>query len=298
MRLAFCALFALCLALNACVDTGQGQVQRVLQVAGSSPQPVRLPSGTQLVFSHARLAFGPFYLCAGATAGDLCETARAEWLGTVVVDTLNPSIQEAGLLQGVGGSVQSWMYDLGISSQLSRSEPFVREAAKALGGSSLRLVGTALVDGKELPFGIRVAVQQTNKTELGVPVVRKSSSEQFSLDVGEQQQEGALLIRFNPASWVRGLDFHSYIQESSCSADAAPVVCKGDLELLCQGEQERVGRDCRAQGMICQADKGCVERIEISPDSENYRAVRTALLSGARPSMEWIPKISASPLHD
>lgn len=293
MRLGSCTFLTLCLGLSACVDTGQGQVQRVLQVAGSSPEPMQLPSGTQLVLSQARLAFGPFYLCAGASAGDLCDTARAEWLGSVVVDTLNPAIQEVGMLDGVSGSVQSWMYDLGISSQLSRSEPFELEAAKALGGNSVRMVGSAFVDGKELPFGVSVAVKQNSKTELGVPVVRKSSSEQFSLDAGAES--GTLLIRFNPSAWVQGLDFRSYIQEVSCNADAAPVICNGDIELQCAKGQERASRDCRAQGMICQADLGCVQRIEIASDSDNYRAIRTALLSGVRPTMEWRPSDPAPP---
>ena len=78
-----------------------------------------------VTIDRADLAFGPLYLCAGATAGDLCDTARFEWLDSAVVDTTLSDPVKVGELSGVTGTVRSWMYDLGLSSQLTREAPFI-----------------------------------------------------------------------------------------------------------------------------------------------------------------------------
>jgi hypothetical protein len=204
-------------------------------------------SGASVTLERADLAFGPLYLCAGTTAGDLCDTARIEWLGSVVVNALAPSPERAGNLTGVTGAVRSWMYDLGISSQLSRSEPFVLDAAAALGDTSLLLRGRADIAGVEMSFDASVRIEQADDTELGVPVVRKSTSETFRHEVSGHEQ--GLTVRFDPATWVHGLDFGSY----------------------------------------CGPAGDCPEHVTLEPDTEAFRSLRNALVSAGRPVFEWEP---------
>jgi hypothetical protein len=240
-RSAFLALLAC-----ACGDNGQERVTIPLYVAGSDVlQPIAARGGVPVTLERADLAFGPLYLCAGATAGDLCDTARVEWLGTVVVNALEPNPTGAGDLTGVTGTVRSWMYDLGISSQLTRSEPFVLDAARELGDTSLLIAGRADVGGVEMSFDASVRVAQTDDTELGVPVVRKSTTESFRHEV--TRDEAGLTLRFDPAAWVQGVDFASF----------------------------------------CGPDGECFDHVTLGPDTEAFRSLRNALVSGGRPSFEW-----------
>lgn len=269
-----------------CAETGQDRTSVPLFVAGTNvSEPVVAAFGVPVTIDRADLAFGPLYLCAGATAGDLCDTARLEWLETVVVDTTASEPAPAGELSGVTGTVRSWMYDLGISSQLTRREPFILDAATQLGGASLVLEGRAVVDGIEVPFTASVPIQQTDDTELGVPVVRKSTSESFFRDVGSD--ESALLLRFDPSAWVRGIDFRPYVSRQTCTSGGPTIVCDGALERACDGETELSTRDCTGIGHVCIPKKGCRERLTIEAESEGYRSLRNALVSGGRPSFNW-----------
>ncbi len=272
--------------LAGCAETGQDQVLVPLYVAGSDvSQAVTAAFDVPVVIDRAELAFGPLYLCAGSNAGDLCDTARLEWLGTVVVDATNAEPELIGELAGVSGPVRSWMYDLGISSQLTREAPYVLDAAEALGGASLALEGRAIVDGIEIPFEIEVPIQQTDDTELGVPVVRRSTSDEFFHDVGTE--ESALLVSFEPRTWVRGIDFRSQVGAQTCDESDAGIVCDGLIERTCEAQLERSTRDCSESGEICLRSVGCVERFVIKPNTEPYRAVRNALVSGVRPTFSW-----------
>lgn len=201
------------LALGAlgCLDTGQDRADVALYVAGTDvSEPVIAIGDVEVQIDRADLAFGPFYLCAGTTAGDLCDTARLEWLETVVVDTTNPDAMQVGELSGVTGSVGSYMYDLGISSQLTQPEPHVLDAAEELGGVSFVFEGRATVEGTEIHFRAEVPVQQTDTTELGVPVIRKSSQDEFFHDV--TGDESGLVLRFDPSAWVSKIDFRPYAE--------------------------------------------------------------------------------------
>ena len=270
----------------ACAETGQDRTSVPLFVAGTNvSEPVVAGFDVPVTIDRADLAFGPLYLCAGATAGDLCETARLEWLETVVVDTTASAPAPAGELSGLTGTVRSWMYDLGISSQLTRAEPFILDAASELGGTSLVIEGRAVVDGIELPFTASVPIQQTDDTELGVPVVRKSTSEAFSRDVGPD--ESALLVTFDPSTWIRGIDFRPYVSHDSCTSDGPALVCDGALERTCDGDTELSTRDCTAMGHVCIPEAGCRQRLTIDAQSEAYRTLRNALVSGGRPSFNW-----------
>lgn len=243
----------LTLALSSgCTDTGQDRVSVPLFLAGVDvSMPFMAVGDVSVTLDRADLAFGPLYLCAGATAGDLCDTARLEWLDAAVVDTTSTTPVRAGQLEGVTGSIRSWMYDLGISSQLTRAEPFVLEAARELGDVSFLVEGWADIRGVQLPFSARVPVQQTETTELGVPVVRKSTSESFFRDV--TAEELGLVVRFDPRSWVRSIDFRAHVGDEACLA-----------------------------GTTC-------EEWTLGPDSEAFRSLRNALVSGARPTFEWEP---------
>jgi hypothetical protein len=245
------ALLMLAVLHFGCAETGQNRARVALFVAGTDVSaPVAAVGDVFVTIDRADLAFGPLYLCAGASAGDLCDTARLEWLETVVVDTMAPEPATAGALVGITGPVQSWMYDLGISSQLTRSTPFTLAAATELGGSSFVLEGRAAVGGIELPFSASVPIQQTDDTELGVPVVRKSTSESFFREVGTG--ESGLVVRFDPGAWVRNIDFRPY-----------------------------------ALGQDCLPSQDCAERLEIESDTEAFRSLRNAIVSGGRPSFEW-----------
>lgn len=235
---------------SGCAETGQDQARIPLFVAGSDlSEPIVALGGVRVAIDRADLAFGPLYLCAGATAGDLCDTARLEWLDTVVLDATDPTPVQAGELEGVTGPVRSWMYDLGISSQLTRDDPFVLAAAAQLGGASFVLTGKVELERIERAFFASVPIQQTDETELGVPVVRKSASEPFQHDV--TGEESGLLVRFDARAWVRAVDFRPYLTEEAC------------------------------------ADGACADELTLEPDSQAFRSLRNALLSGGRPSFSW-----------
>jgi hypothetical protein len=280
------ALLVLAVFHFGCAETGQDRVRVALFVAGTDVSAPVVGGGDVLItIDRADLAFGPLYLCAGATAGDLCDTAQLEWLDTVVVDTTLSEPAAAGELVGITGSVQSWMYDLGISSQLTRSAPFVLAAAGELGGASFLLEGRASVGGIELPFSASVPIQQTDDTELGVPVVRKSTSEPFFRDVGNG--EAGLVVRFDPGAWVRSIDFRPYATSEACAPAGTAVACDGTFEQTCQDGAELSRRDCGELGQVCLPGQGCAERLTIEGDSEAFRSLRNALVSGGRPSFEW-----------
>jgi hypothetical protein len=207
-----------------CADTGQERVTVPLFVAGTEiEQPIAATGNVQVVLERADLAFGPLVLCAGATAGDLCETARLEWLDTIVVDAISEQPVRAGDLSGVSGAVRSYMFDLGISSQLTRLEPYVLDAAAALDGASVVVAGTARIEAVAITFRAAVPIRQTDETELGVPVIRKSTHEPFSHVVGPD--EPGLVVRFDPAPWIRSVDFRPYLELAPGTACSACTPC-------------------------------------------------------------------------
>jgi hypothetical protein len=130
-----------------------------------------------------------------------------------------------------------------------------------------------------------VPIQQSDDTELGVPVVRKSTSEAFFRDVGEG--ESGLVVRFDPAAWVRRIDFRPYATADACAPAGPAVACDGTLERTCEAEAELSRRDCSELGQVCVPGQGCREELTIERDTEAFRSLRNALVSGARPSFEW-----------
>jgi hypothetical protein len=234
-----------------CADVAQEQAEVPLFVAGRElAEPIEAAGDVVLSIERARLAFGPLYLCPGFQAGELCDTARLEWLDSVVVDLTDAQPRRAGTLSGTTGTVRSWMYDLGISSQLTRSEPFVLDAARELGGASLVVEGRARGGGPEVAFQFSVVVQQGGETERGVPVVRKGSTEAFDHDV--TGEEPGLWVRFDPEPWLRGLDLRAELAASPCLA-------VGD----------------------------CSQPLRLAQDGQVARALHHAVVSGRRPQLSW-----------
>jgi hypothetical protein len=144
------------------------------------------------------------------------------------------------------------MYDLGISSQLTESDPFVLDAAQELGGASLVVEGRASQGGTELPFVAQVVVQQGADVERGVPVVRKGTGDTFNHDV--TGTEPGLWVRFDASAWLSRLDLRSEIAQSACATEG-----------------------------------NCGEPLRFAPDSVAYRGLHNAVVSGRRPELDWEP---------
>jgi hypothetical protein len=274
------------LMVPGCGEPGQREVEVPLYVAGSDLSLEWTAVGDiPVALDRADLAFGPLYFCAGKTAGDLCETARVEWLGSSVVDALDPQPVRVGELSGLTGSVRSWMYDLGISSQLTEREPVVLTAAKKLGGFSFVVSGRAFVEAFEMPFRAQVRVGQSESTELGVPVVR-SGSEGLAHELGETEK--GLLVRFDPRPWLQSVDFRAFVERASCSPGGPPLVCDGWVESTCDSEGEIVSsRDCAADRQVCIREQGCADEILLETGSEAFRSISNELVSGERPAFTW-----------
>jgi hypothetical protein len=240
-------------ALAGCADVGQSQAEVPLYVSGTQlERPIDAVGDVTLTIDRAELAFGPLYLCAGAQAGDLCDAARLEWLGSVRIDLTEREPERAGTLSGTTGRVRSWMYDMGISSQLTREQPFVLEAAQELGGASLVVEGRARQEGSEVPFAVAVVVQQGTDVERGVPVVRKSTADVFNHDV--TGAEAGLWVTFDANPWLASMDLRPELEASACRTE---------------GE--------------------CAEPLRLDPERQAYRGLHHAVVSGRRPELSWDP---------
>jgi hypothetical protein len=243
---------ALSLSQSACIDTGADTVSIPLWVAGtSSDAPFAGRNDWLIELQSAELAFGPLVLCAGATAGELCEPAHAEWLDSVVVDVLDERPKRAGEVIGFGGRVRSWMFDLGIVGLLTQDEPVQLEAARTLAGNSVRLVGTASKGEWTLTFDAAFPIQQDETTQRGVPVVQKSTTQRFSFDLSTTG--AALRVRFDARPWLASVDFDSAVAALSCE----------DMS-------------------------GCSQELSVAPESQAQRAIRAAIQASAPPEFEWL----------
>lgn len=281
------SLVAIAVIAGGCIDAGPDRITTPLYVAGTQiDAPIVGLNGAQIELDRADVAFGPLYLCAGAQAGELCETARLEWLDSVAFDALDPAAVAAGELSGYEGTVRSWMFDLGVVSLLTQPDPLVLSAAEQLGDASVQLAGRAIVDGVTIPFRIALVVAPQEQTEAGVPAIRKSGSDAFGHELNAA--EPGLLIRFDARPWVTQIDFASLLEDETCETSDALVVCAGQVEQICESDGSLVeSHDCGTFEQVCVRDRGCVERVEFDPESQAYRAVRNQVVAGPRPSFEW-----------
>jgi hypothetical protein len=179
------------------------------------------------------------------------------------------------------------MFDLGLSSQLTEREPVVLDAARQLGGVSLLLEGRAELSGVWIPFSAAVPVQQSGETELGVPVLRSGESDAFSHEV--TRHDAGLVVRFDPRPWLAGVELRAFAGDTSCAPSSAGVACSGSVEQQCSDDGSVTSmRDCQTLEMVCLAERGCADRLEIAADTQAFRSIRNALTSGKRPSFEWL----------
>ncbi|MDD9942271.1 MAG: hypothetical protein OXU20_14590 [Myxococcales bacterium] len=213
---------AVCLA--GCIDVGQERVQFDVHVAGRALDEIEARHGWTVELSRADLAFGPLFLCASTTAGDLCEPARAEWLDSVVVDTLDPASKTAGMGVGLEGEVRSFMYELGATWPLAQPQPQPTTAGEALDEHALKLAGVARREGREVHFEAEVAVAANTAG-------RTVASGQL-----DAQRLGAdvttLRARFDPERFVAQIDFDELAgtQEAEAADQDGPIRIRPDSQ--------------------------------------------------------------------
>jgi len=257
----------------ACTQSAQEPVAFALRARGGAAT-TELADGTLLTLSRAELAFGPFYLCAGAQAGPTCDTALAEWRDSRVLDLLDTAPVTLGEITGYSGRALSYMHDCGIVSLLTQDEPLVLPAAEELGGHSAVLEGQAdlAVDGApNVPFRIELRVASSSEADRGQPVVR-SSPGQFDavIDAGTTR----LTAAFDARAWLVELDRSAFWQDASCTAESPGVVCAGTVSQDCTAGEST---DCAADGQICAPNQGCQDAVVLDEDSAAGRAVAQAI---------------------
>jgi len=268
-----------------CIDTGAEPVSIPLSLAGTAVEgPAIARGGVPVIIERAELAFGPLTLCAGYQAGEGCDSALAEWTDGAVIDVLDPTPVSVGHLVGISGLARSYMYDLAFVSLLTSPDPLPLPAAEVLGGVSYVLEGQAEVDGQSIPFAASAALVQDASVERGIPIVRSGGADTFALELDRSTEP--LILRFDAAGWVADIDFAALVQRGVC-APGVDRVCAGQRALECDESGGVASEsDCAAAGQVCQPDVGCVGRIALGPGSQALSAIRTTLLSRARPSFE------------
>lgn len=280
------AIFVALLAASGCAQSATEPTTIELSLAGTDASaPFAGRDGAMITLERADVAFGPVYLCAGYTAGELCEEALAEWRDAVVVDALDPTSMPPVSMNALTGTAHSYMYDLGIVSLLTQDDPWVTPAAESLGPASAVVEGRAEIDGQTIPFTVAVRVEQTETASKGTPVVRSGESDTFEHEI---VPDGAtrFLVRIDPRPWLATASFRGLLEDASCAPDA-DVVCAGPIEQRC-AEDGSVAetRDCAALGQPCLRGVGCAERAELPADGQVGRALRSGLAAGTRPTFE------------
>lgn len=272
-----------------CIADAQDLIELPLAVAGTPiDTPIVARGDVEITLTDARLAFGPLYLCAGTSAGELCETARVEWTESAVVDVLDPEAEDVGMLTGVSGDVRSFMYDLGFTSLLTEEDPLPLDAATALGNASVRLAGTATVGTVELPFEASIRIAQEEQTERGIPVIRSGAADRIDHVVGPA--DTGLRVTFDARSWLVDADFTTLLEDRECELDGPPVVCAGSIERQCDPDGSMIqSRDCAASSEYCIAELGCVATYSLDEEQQPYRSARVQIVSGTTPTFIWSP---------
>ena len=278
-------LFAVILFASGCIDTSIQTTSVGLRLAGTDvATPFEGRNGAIIELTRAELAFGPLYLCSGSQAGALCDEAVAEWRDAAVIDALDGGAGEVGAMNALTLTARSYMYDHGIVSLLTQDEPLVTEAAESLGPASVRVEATVSVDSVAVPIALAVRVQQSADAEQGVPVVRSGESDGFEVPLAEG---GAtrLTVRFDPRGWLGGADFTDLVERADCAVRPSELTCAGAVEQQCAPDGTvAFSRDCAGIGQACVPGIGCTPRVELDPDSQPGRALRTALEAGPRPT--------------
>lgn len=284
MKAAYSA--ALLALASGCIDAAQEEVSVPLLLAGHSEAAAfESGRGFAVTLDAAELAFGPLYLCPGATAGELCESALVEWTDAGLVDLLSDKPKRVGELRGLTGRARSYMFDLGFSSLLTRDRPLVLDAARKLAGHSLRISGSVDVQGIKIPFRAALAVQREEQTEKGTPVVRSGQGEDLAHDLAAGD---ALTVRFDPRQWFRTANFALWVEERSCEPEGPAIVCDAQTELTCDAEGAVTrSRACAGLGQVCIAASGCRDEVVIEANTQVGSAIRIDLTSASSPEFRW-----------
>lgn len=209
----------------ACVDTGTELRSIELRVRGTDAAQFEGRNGWAVELTRAQIAFGPLTFCPGRNAGEFCDTARAEWLDSIVVDGLDARSRRAGEILGAAGPVSSWMYDYGFVSLLTQSKPYVTEAARKLGEQSVAVAGCAIKAERRVCFELTTTIAQNAQTEQGVPVVRVNGG-----DIHDFAVVDGVHFTFEPASWLAQVDFDEIASAAVCDADCDPVALTGNSQ--------------------------------------------------------------------
>lgn len=272
------------LALCGCIDTSVEATTIDLAVAGSdATAPFEGRNGATITLERADVAFGPLYLCSGVTAGALCDEALAEWREAAVVDALDPSPVDVGVMDAITGTTRSYMFDYGIVSRLTSAAPLVLPAAESLGGASVVIEGRVDVDGQTVPFSLAMPITQGPEAEQGVSVVRSNEAEGFEHDIAPDGGS-RLVVTLDPRAWLATADFAALVQDEAC-APGAGVVCAGSVEQTCAADGSVMeARDCGEAGQVCLRDTGCADRADVDPTGQIGRSLRNGLTAGERPS--------------
>lgn len=167
-----------------------------------------------IALSRAEVALGPFYFCAAASGSStLCESAIAEIRAVAVVNALAaPAL--IGRVRGFSGRIQSVSFDFGIS--WFKTQTNAAPAPPLPGGHSIRLAGEARKGASlRVPFTADVDVVPQFQGQNAI------STAPATADV--QSSATRLEIVFDPASWLRQIDFDAMAAAlASTAAAAAP----------------------------------------------------------------------------
>lgn len=202
------------LVLASCLSSHQDEVRIPLRTAGDGIFEFPVQGGVRIELVRADLVFGPLYLCPGDQAGELCPTARLEWLGAARVNALDESAHQVGSLHGATGEVRSFMFDYGISSLLTQEASLDAEAVQNLGGDSLALSGIAtLPDQRRIRFHLRTRLEFEGKASRGYSLVRKGSTDEFGHSVTDE--DDSLTVKFSPSDWLEEFGPEDFPEEGS-----------------------------------------------------------------------------------
>lgn len=199
------------LTASCALDTGTERVEARLQIRGADVTAFEGRDGWQVELTTAQLAFGPFYLCSGVQAGDLCESSRGEVLEALVIDALDPEAHEVATFEGIDGVVRSAMWDYGITWGLPQVNAESSPAVDALGGSVF-LEGVARRDDVELPF---VATIPLSPNLEGRTMVRAADLFDHELADGD-----VLEVSVDPTQWVNQVRFEDLVDPLSSTTPA------------------------------------------------------------------------------
>lgn len=277
---------SLALVLTACVEPSQKWLEKPLFVERASA-PTRTEEDFTVRLDSARLAFGPLYLCAGARAGDACETARLEWLDSRIVELVGEGRIEVGELAGLSGDVRSWMADYGFVSKLTETKPVALEAAKEL-GASLVLRGVATGGTRSLPFEVRLTITASETTGKGRPAISMPAAPSLLLPMEDDGR--AVVVSFPLTRWLEGLEPSLFFVDGEC-VDGVRVVCSGNVERRCDAEGGVEGEtDCSVRGLSCIPERGCGTSLEADETTELGRRLALAITGGGRPTLTLAPR--------